>query len=77
MVALVGATLGIAFAYAFLQWIKANILGGIPFWMKFEIDLQVLVFTTAVAVVARLIDSPAAWRVPRPARNVASRSMST
>ncbi|HEX4682913.1 MAG TPA: ABC transporter permease [Gemmatimonadaceae bacterium] len=50
VVALVGATLGIAFAYAFLQWIKANILGGIPFWMRFTIDGQVLLFTVAVAV---------------------------
>jgi putative ABC transport system permease protein len=33
LVALAGATLGVGFAYAFLQWIKANILGGIPFWM--------------------------------------------
>jgi putative ABC transport system permease protein len=55
MVALVGAVLGIAFAYAFLQWIKANILGGIPFWMKFEIDVQVLMFTTGVAVATGLL----------------------
>lgn len=55
MVALVGATLGVAFAYAFLQWIKANILGGIPFWMKFEIDVQVLLFTTGVAVATGLL----------------------
>ena len=38
MVALIGAALGVAFAYAFLQWIKASILGGIPFWMQFTID---------------------------------------
>ncbi len=50
VVALAGAVLGIAFAYAFLQWIKANILGGIPFWMQFTVDGPVLVFTTAVAV---------------------------
>src|SRR5262249_8944501 len=55
MVALVGAVLGVAFAYAFLQWIKANILGGIPFWMKFEIDTQVLLYTTAIAVVTGLL----------------------
>jgi putative ABC transport system permease protein len=51
VVALLGAGLGVAFAYAFLQWIKANILGGVPFWMKFTIDGQVLLFTIAVAVV--------------------------
>lgn len=50
LVALTGATLGVAFAYAFLQWIKAHILGGIPFWMKFTIDLPVLAFTIGVAV---------------------------
>jgi putative ABC transport system permease protein len=55
LVALAGATLGVAFAYAFLQWIKANILGGIPFWMKFAIDWQVLAFTIAVAVVTGIL----------------------
>jgi putative ABC transport system permease protein len=50
ILALGGAVLGIAFAYAFLQWIKASILGGIPFWMKFTIDWQVLAFTTVIAV---------------------------
>ena len=51
----VGATLGIGFAYVFLQWIKANILGGIPFWMNFTIDWQVLAFTDAVAVATGLL----------------------
>ena len=55
IVALIGAALGIAFAYAFLQWIKANILGGIPFWMQFTIDGPVLAFTTAVAVATGLL----------------------
>ena len=55
LVALVGATLGVAFAYAFLQWIKANLLAGIPFWMQFTIDGQVLLFTVAVAVLTGLI----------------------
>ena len=55
MVALIGATLGVAFAYAFLQWIKANLLGGIPFWMQFTIDGPVLAFTTAVAVATGLL----------------------
>jgi putative ABC transport system permease protein len=50
LVALAGAILGVAFAYGFLQWIKANLLGGVPFWMQFTIDDQVLVFTTAVAI---------------------------
>ena len=55
IVALAGATLGIGFAYAFLQWIKASLLAGIPFWMKFTIDWQVLAFTTAVAVATGLL----------------------
>ncbi len=55
LVALIGAALGIAFAYAFLQWIKANILGGIPFWMQFTIDAPVLAFTTGVAVATGLL----------------------
>jgi putative ABC transport system permease protein len=50
LVALAGAALGIVFAFAFLQWIKASILGGIPFWMQFTIDGAVLAFTIAVAV---------------------------
>jgi putative ABC transport system permease protein len=55
LVALVGATLGVAFAYGFLQWIKANILGGLPFWIKFTIDGPVLLFTVAVAVATGLL----------------------
>ena len=55
LVALIGALLGIGFAYAFLQWIKASLLTGIPFWMRFRIDGQVLVFTTAVAVATGLL----------------------
>ena len=55
LVALVGATGGVAFAYAFLQWIKANILGGIPFWMKFTIDAPVLLFTTGVAIATGIL----------------------
>src|SRR6185436_20148389 len=50
VIALVGGVLGIAFAYAFLQWIKANIPPGLPFWMKFTIDGWVLLFTVTVAV---------------------------
>ncbi|HYV97425.1 MAG TPA: ABC transporter permease [Gemmatimonadaceae bacterium] len=50
LLALMGAALGIGVAYAFLQWIKAHILGGIPFWMQFTIDGPVLLFTIAVAV---------------------------
>jgi putative ABC transport system permease protein len=49
MVALAGAALGVAFAFAFLQWIKANLVG-IPFWMHFTIDGQVLLFTAVVAI---------------------------
>ena len=50
LIALAGAALGIGFAYGFLQWIEANLLQGIPFWMQFRIDWQVLVFTVTVAV---------------------------
>jgi putative ABC transport system permease protein len=50
VVALAGASLGIVLAWAFLQWIRASILGGVPFWMRFTIDGQVLLFTAAVAV---------------------------
>ncbi len=55
LVALGGAALGVAFAYGLLQWIKASILGGIPFWMRFTIDGQVLLFTAAVAVTTGLL----------------------
>ena len=50
LVACTGAALGIGMAWGFLQWIKASILGGFPFWMQFTIDGQVLLFTGAVAV---------------------------
>jgi putative ABC transport system permease protein len=50
VLALVGAALGVAFAFAFLQWIRAQILTTIPFWMHFTIDGQVLAFTIAIAV---------------------------
>jgi putative ABC transport system permease protein len=55
LVALAGATLGVAFAFGLLQWIKASILGGIPFWMHFTIDGQVLLFTAAVAMTTGLL----------------------
>ena len=55
LIAIAGATLGIAFAYWFLQWIKANLLAGIPFWMRFTIDWQVLAFTVGVAVLTAFV----------------------
>ena len=55
LIALAGATLGIAFAFWFLQWIKANLLAGIPFWMRFTIDWQVLAFTIGIAVVTAFV----------------------
>jgi len=55
IIALAGATLGIGIAYGMLQWIKANLLGGIPFWMQFRIDWQVLAFTATVAVVTAFV----------------------
>jgi putative ABC transport system permease protein len=51
LIALAGASLGVAFGYGFLQWVKASIpQGNIPFWMKFEIDQTVLGYTALVAV---------------------------
>ena len=55
ILALAGASLGIVFAWAFLQWIRANILGGVPFWMTFTIDGPVLLFTIAVAACTALL----------------------
>jgi len=55
LIALAGATLGITLAYWFLQWIKANLLAGIPFWMRFTIDWQVLAFTVGVAGLTALV----------------------
>ena len=55
LVALTGAALGVAMAWGFLQWIKASILGGIPFWMRFTVDGPVLLFTAAVAIGTALL----------------------
>ena len=55
LIALAGATLGVWFAYGFLQWIKANLLAGIPFWMQFRIDAPVLAFTVGVAVATAFV----------------------
>ena len=55
LTAFIGAGLGVAFAYAFLRWIKANILETIPFWMKFTIDGNVLLFTAGVAVLTGIV----------------------
>jgi putative ABC transport system permease protein len=55
VISLAGAASGVGFAYGSLQWIKANLLNGIPFWMQFRIDAQVLVFTVGVAVVTAFL----------------------
>jgi putative ABC transport system permease protein len=55
VLALAGATLGIAFAWSFLQWIRASLLAGVPFWMRFTIDAPVMAFTVAVAVATALV----------------------
>lgn len=46
---LTGGVLGVGFAYGLLQWIKGSI-PTIPFWMKFTIDGQVLLFTALVSI---------------------------
>ena len=67
IVALAGATLGVGFAYGFLKWIRANLLNGIPFWMQFRIDAEVLAFTVAVAVAtAFLFGLAPAFQAARP-----------
>jgi putative ABC transport system permease protein len=55
LLALIGATLGVAFAWASLQWVKTSIPGGMPFWLRFTIDGPVLLFTIAVAVGTALL----------------------
>jgi putative ABC transport system permease protein len=50
LLSFIGAVLGIGFGYGFLQWIKANLTTGIPFWMEFTIDGWVLAFTVCVAI---------------------------
>ncbi len=54
LISLIGATFGIAFAYGFLQWVKSNILG-LRFWMHFDIDGTVLLFTATVAIATGFI----------------------
>jgi len=55
ILALAGAALGVGFAYGFLQWVKANLLTGVPFWMQFRIDASVMAFTVAVAVATAFV----------------------
>ena len=55
VLALAGGVLGIAFAFAFLQWIRAQILTTLPFWMRFTIDWQVLAFTIGIAVATGIL----------------------
>ncbi len=54
VVGLAGGAFGVAFAYGLLQWIKAKI-PGIPFWMRFTVDGQVLLFTAAVAIATGIL----------------------
>ena len=55
VLALTGGVLGVAFAYGFLQWIRANMLTSIPFWMHFTIDGWVLAFTISIAIATGLL----------------------
>jgi putative ABC transport system permease protein len=67
IIALAGAALGVGFAYGFLQWVKANLLTGIPFWMQFRIDASVMAFTVAVAVATAFVFGLApAFQAARP-----------
>lgn len=50
VLSLAGGVLGVAFAFAFLQWIKTQILATLPFWMQFRIDGEVLAFTLSIAI---------------------------
>jgi putative ABC transport system permease protein len=45
-----GAGLGVLFASWWMDLILAAIPGNLPFWMRFEIDGRVLLFTTALAL---------------------------
>ena len=55
VLALTGGALGVAFAFAFLQWIRSQILATLPFWMHFTIDGEVLAFTIAIALATGLL----------------------
>ena len=55
VIGLAGGVLGVAFAFAFLQWIKASITTTLPFWMRFTIDGEVLGFTLFVAVATGIL----------------------
>jgi putative ABC transport system permease protein len=52
---LFGGVAGVAFAYAFLRWINANIVTTRPIWMQFRIDGEVLIFTLALAIATGLL----------------------
>ena len=52
---LFGGVFGVAFAYAFLRWINANIVTTRPIWMQFRIDGDVLAFTLALAIATGLL----------------------
>ncbi|MFN2397925.1 MAG: ABC transporter permease [Gemmatimonadaceae bacterium] len=55
LVGLMGGILGIGVAYAGLKAMIANIPLTLPFWMVFDIDLRVLAFTMAVALLTGVI----------------------
>ncbi|MBC7788540.1 MAG: ABC transporter permease [Anaerolineae bacterium] len=55
LIGLMGGILGIGVAYAGLKAMIANIPLTLPFWMVFDIDLKVLAFTLAVALLTGVI----------------------
>ena len=55
LLGLFGGTLGVAFGYAFLRWINANIITNRPIWMQFRIDGEVLIFTLVLAIATSLL----------------------
>ncbi|MDQ3517641.1 MAG: FtsX-like permease family protein, partial [Gemmatimonadota bacterium] len=55
LIGLMGGVLGVGVAYAGLKAMIANIPLALPFWMVFDIDLKVLLFTLAVGLLTGVI----------------------
>src|ERR1044071_3207956 len=55
MIALVGGGLGILMAFWGLDLVLASVPTEIPFWLSFEIDWRVLVFTFSISVLTGIL----------------------